>query len=424
MEVSGLQLPIEHNPSINYEHINLMQTAGCNIHKLIELRRDIHKHPEGGFQEFETQKKLKAALFSYGIEEENIKVAAKTGLVVDIQGKGEVQADNKGIKMIALRADMDALPIPENNPDLEYKTTNSWAHMCGHDGHMTTLLAAAQVIANNRDKMPSDKTVRLLLQPAEEGPGGALPMIKEDNCLQDVDEVYGFHNVPNFLEGEVRVVSGPIMAQVSVVRINVVGRGGHGSLPHLVNDVITASAFILNNLHTIKSRCIHNKENFVFTICQVDSGFTHNVFPDKSFMQGTIRSYNNEVLKKIKEKIVLIAETTAETYGCKATVDVFDMYPATINHPTETQHIQRLAKQHLGEHLLSEQDLPLTASEDFSYFLEEKPGCFYMLGLKRPTDNTNKSLHTSNYDFNDDMIAYGGYFYTRIVEDRLDVKLF
>lgn len=114
--------------------------------------------------------------------------------------------------MIALRADMDGLPIPENNPHLEYKSVTSFAHMCGHDGHMTVLLAAAQVLANNRDKIPKNKTVRLLFQPAEEGPGGALPMIKEDDCLKDVDEVYGFHNVPNFNEGEIRVVAGPIMA--------------------------------------------------------------------------------------------------------------------------------------------------------------------------------------------------------------------
>lgn len=141
-------------------------------------------------------------------------------------------------------------------------------------------------------------------------------------------------------------------------------------------------------------------------------------------MEGTIRSYNKDVLAKIKEKITLIAETTASTFNCRAEVKVIDMYPASINHETETKHVQRLTKQHLGEHLVLDTDLPLTASEDFSYFLEQRPGCLFMLGIKKPTETVTKTLHTSTYDFNDDMIAYGGYFYTRIVEDRLGVKIF
>eukprot|EP00347_Sterkiella_histriomuscorum_P014837 403359336 len=416
----------EINPDINYDYLKHMQQAGCDIQNLVTLRRDIHKHPEGGFQEFETQKKVKSALLSYGIEEENIKIAAKTGLVVDIKGRATaVDNGTEGsVNMIALRADLDGLPIPENNPHLEYKSVTSFAHMCGHDGHITTLLAAAQVIANRRDKIPANKCVRLLFQPAEEGPGGAYPMIKEDNCLDGVDEVYGFHNVPQFNEGEIRVTPGPIMAQVTVIEITVHGKGGHASLPHLTQDVITAGSFILTNLHSVKSRCINSKENFVFTITNFDSGFTHNVMPDKAYMQGTIRSYNKEVLAKIKEKINLIANTTADTYGCVAEVKFNDMYPAVINHAKETAHIQRIATQHLGGHLVKDADLPLTASEDFSFFLEEKPGCFFMLGIKKPSETVLKTLHTSTYDFNDDMIAYGGYFYGRLVEDRLGVKIF
>lgn len=145
---------------------------------------------------------------------------AGTGLVVDIVGRGEI-SDNK-VKCIALRADMDALPIPENNPDLPYKTVTQSAHMCGHDGHMATLLAAAQVLIKHRQNIPKNQKIRLLFQPAEEGPGGALPMIKE-GCLIEVDEVYGYHNIPNFEEGDVRVVDGPIMASSTVVKIKVKG---------------------------------------------------------------------------------------------------------------------------------------------------------------------------------------------------------
>ena len=167
-------------------------------------------------------------------------------------------------------------------------------------------------------------------------------MIKE-GCLDGVDEVYGYHNIPNFEEGDIRVCEGPIMAKVTTVKIKVIGQGGHGSVPHMIKDVISAGAAILNALHTVKSRCIDSKENFIFTLTQFTSGFTYNVFPDEAFMQGTIRSYNDKTLEIIKSKIKLLAENTAEAMGCVADVSLVDMYPATVNHKTETQHIVRIA---------------------------------------------------------------------------------
>ena len=193
--------------------------------------------------------------------------------------------------MVALRTDIDALPMPELNLNLPYKSVTNSAHMCGHDGHMAMLLAAAQVICANRSKIPSNKCVRLLFQPAEEGPGGAVPMIKE-GCLERVDEVYGLHNFPNFPAGTIRVIDGAIFAATSVVKIKVTGHGGHGSAPHKTRDPINASAFILTALHSIKARVVASKENFAFTICNIESGSTYNVMPGTSFMQGTVRSYN------------------------------------------------------------------------------------------------------------------------------------
>ena len=272
-------------------------------------------------------------LLDYGLEESFIKPCAGTGLVVDIVGTGPESLE--GVNMIALRADMDALPIPENNPTLPYKSITDCAHMCGHDGHMATLLSSAEVMIKHRDRIPKNKVVRLLFQPAEEGPGGALPMIKE-GCLEGVDEVYGYHNVPNFEEGDVRVCEGAIMAKVTTVKITVNGQGGHGSVPHMIKDVVSAGAAILNALHTVKSRCIDSKENFIFTLTQFTSGHTYNVFPDSAFMQGTIRSYIDKTLDQIKAKIRLIAENTAIAMGCTATVELDDMYPATVNHKIET----------------------------------------------------------------------------------------
>lgn len=193
---------------------------------------------------------------------------------------------------------MDALPMPEHNVGLPYLTQTKYAHMCGHDGHMAMLLAAAQVMHEQRDKIASNKTVRLLLQPAEEGPGGAIPMIKE-GCLEGVDEVYGLHNFPNFGAGEIRVCNGPIFGKSTIVKIKVIGHGGHGSAPHKTRDPINAAAFILSSLNAIKSRCIHSKENFTFTICNIEAGSTYNVMPTECFMQGSIRTFDEGVWDKV-----------------------------------------------------------------------------------------------------------------------------
>jgi len=180
------------------EHRRILEANGCDVDGMINLRRKFHQHPEGGLKEFQTQKLLKETLLSFGIEESCIKVCAITGLVVDIHGTKEGAPG--GVKSVALRADIDGLPIPENNPHLEYKSQTDHAHMCGHDGHMSTLLSAAAVLAKKRPQIPKGQFVRLLLQPAEEGPGGALPMVKE-GCLEGIDEVYGYHNIPQFPEG-------------------------------------------------------------------------------------------------------------------------------------------------------------------------------------------------------------------------------
>lgn len=252
------------------EHERILIENGLDLERIVALRRNIHQYPEIAFKEFETSRKIKEILVSFGIEEENIRHTAITGLVVDINGRGpQVDHEDGKVNTIALRTDIDALPIPENNPHLEYKSQTNCAHMCGHDGHIATLMAAAQVFAHNRDKIPQNKTIRLLIQPAEESQigssGGAKPMI-EEGCLEHVDEVYGFHNIPNFREGDIRVKEGPIMAASTIFECIVSGIGGHGSSPHLCNDVITAAASVVNSLHTIKSRAIDSKENFIFSI--------------------------------------------------------------------------------------------------------------------------------------------------------------
>ena len=199
------------------KHKEILENMGIDTEKMGALRRLLHTHPEGGFKEFRTQIQVRQTLKEFGIEDKYIKDCAGTGLVVDIFGTSD-QESTEGVTSVALRADMDGLPIPENNPHLSYKTTTDHAHMCGHDGHMATILTTAQILQKNRDKIPKNKFIRLLFQPAEEGPGGAKPMI-DDGCLENIDEVYGYHNIPNFDEGDIRVCEGPFFAAVSLVKL-------------------------------------------------------------------------------------------------------------------------------------------------------------------------------------------------------------
>ena len=232
-----------------------MDQNGGDISAMINLRRKIHSHPEGGFKEVVTQKVLSDTLLSFGVDKKCIKTCAKTGLVVDIYGTAPADKNSKGCNLVALRTDLDGLPMPENNQSLPYKTQTEFAHMCGHDGHMACLMAAAQVFCANRDKIPKNKGIRLLLQPAEEGPGGAKPMV-EEGCMEGVDEVYGFHNIPNFDEGDIRVCEGPFFAAVTIVKIKIIGQGGHGSTPHKLSDPISAANAVYSALNCILPRNI------------------------------------------------------------------------------------------------------------------------------------------------------------------------
>lgn len=245
-------------------------------------------------------------------------------------------------------------------------------------------------------------------------------MVKE-GCLDGIDEVYGYHNIPNFDEGDIRVCEGPFFAAITIVKITIKGQGGHGSSPHKIRDPITCGAMIHSALNSIKSRNIDSSQNIVFTICNIKAGDTYNVFPDTCFMQGTIRGYDEKTMKRMQERIKTICESVAEGFECTAEVDLNDIYPAVINHKEPTEHVERLAKKWFGEENFSKDEIPMTASEDFSFFLQEKPGCFFALGTMKVGQQL-MTLHTSTYDFNDNLMASGAYFFTRIVEDRLGIN--
>ena len=249
----------------------------------------------------------------------------------------------------------------------------------------------------------------------------------EQNCLDGVDEVYGFHNCSTFDEGDIRVVEGPIFAECTDVRIKVHGQGGHGSAPHLVKDVISAANAIYSALHSIISRNNDSRTSTVFTICNFIAGNpgANTAFPDLATMEGSIRSFDNVSKERVLDRIKKISSDIASAMECTAEVEInfYDIdCPPVINHAAQTQHVKRVANKYFGPEHMSEEGLPDMGAEDFSFFLQEKPGCYFTLGIKKPGTKTI-DLHTSDYDFNDDMVATGGYFLTRLVEDRLGVKL-
>ncbi|CDW84286.1 peptidase m20 [Stylonychia lemnae] len=385
---------------------------------MILYRQHFHKFPEGHLKEYKTQAKIREILLSIGCQNEWINDCAGTGLVVNLRGQGEPDEDKQ--RIIALRADIDGLKMQENN-DLEYKSQTEYAHMCGHDGHISMLLAAASIFIQNLNKISQNMMIRLLFQPAEEGPGGALPMIN-DGCLEGVDEIFGLHNRPIYLPGLIRVKSGAVMASSTIVEIKVRGVSGHGSQPHMIQDAISASAAILCQLHAIKSRLIESKHNVVLSITQFTGGFADSVFPDSCYLQGTIRTFDSQILKDLEDKIIKVAQTTAISMGCTAEVKFVERYPPLINHPDQAKFIENLTANAFGAEFVGEQGLPVSGAEDFSFYLHHKPGCFFFL-LTYDFNFPNRALHQSNFDFNDNLLATGAYIWVKIIEEKFNCKL-
>lgn len=309
--------------------------------------------------------------------------------------------------------------MAENN-DLPYKSKTDHAHMCGHDGHMTTLMTFADLLMKNRHKIPSNKLVRLIFQPAEEGPGGAPVMIQE-GCLEGIDEIYGIHNWPTGVEGTLNVSLKEQMAGVIIVNIKIVGRGGHGSEPANSIDPITAGCMIHTALHTIKSRKIFNSTVASFTICQFNSGTTFNVIPETCEMAGTIRYFDYAEKDKILASIRSITSLTAEAHGCKVEIGINEIYPPTINHETQARVVQTAGRDLLGEENVNNHLLPVMASEDFSFFLQKIPGCYFFLASNKEGVPV-VGPHSSFYQFNDNLLAIGASVYAKIIENRFAFK--
>jgi len=377
-----------------------------NISKdIYSYRRDFHQHPELSFKEYRTAETISKYLDSFGINHKT--GIGETGIVGEINfGDGPT---------IALRADMDALPIQEIG-NLEYKSKNDGVmHACGHDGHMAILLGAAKALSQS--KIINKGRVRFIFQPAEEGGGGARYMI-EDGCLDDVDQIYGLHLWNYQPLGEVGVKTGPIMAAADMFDITIRGKGGHGATPQGTIDSIVVASHLVTMLQTIVSRNTNPLENTVVTIGKIKGGQNFNVIADKVELSGTTRAYTEQNRDMIKNRMKSIIDGVTKAFNADITLNYKEGYPPTINHEIPTKHIMDAASGVVGTG--AGPPYLSMGGEDFSYYLQNKPGCFFFVGsAPDKKDILSTPHHCSHFNIDERSLLIGASVYLNLVENIL-----
>lgn len=376
---------------------------------LTEWRRDFHAHPELAFEEERTSALVAERLESFGLEVH--RGLAKTGVV----GRLKVGTGNRAI---ALRADMDALPMEEGNDFAHASKTPGKMHGCGHDGHTTMLLGAAKHLAETKQ---FDGTVYFVFQPAEEAEGGAEVMVKEGLFEKfPVEAIYGMHNWPGMPVGEFAVSSGPMMAAFDIFDLVIRGRGGHGAMPHQGIDSIVMAAEVVGALQSITSRNTDPIDALVVSVTQIHGGDAYNVIPDEVILRGTVRSFREEVRDAVEPAMRRIADGVCAAFGGEAELRYEKRYPATVNSVDETELAARVAGAIVGDENIERRPVPSMGSEDFAYMLREKPGSYVWVGNGEGEGGC--MLHNPGYDFNDDIIPIGVTYWSELVEQALPLE--
>ncbi len=366
-----------------------------------EWRQHLHANPELGYDLPETAAFVIERLREFGVDEIHDGIA-QTGIVAIINGQGDGPT-------IGLRADMDALPITEI-PDRPYKSRNQGVmHACGHDGHTAMLLGAARYLAETRN---FSGRVALIFQPAEEGGAGGDAMCKEGIMERfDIRQVYGIHNFPGMPEGLLGTRPGPLLAAADEFQIDITGRGGHAAMPHATVDPVMIAVQIAQTLQTIVSRNIDPIEPAVLSITRIEAGTSHNIIPGTAFMQGTVRTVRKETQADIVARMESIVTAIAQSMGGEATLNYHYGYPATVNHPAETEFALGVAREVAGDALVTGEVPPTMGAEDFAYMLERRPGAYLCLGT-----GEGAGLHHPEFDFNDEVSPIGASFFVKLVE--------
>ncbi len=370
--------------------------------ELVAIRRDLHAHPEIGFEEERTAKIVAERLAAWGIEVH--RGIGKTGVV------GVLRSGGGNARRIGLRADMDALPIQETT-GLPYASKNPGRmHACGHDGHTTMLLGAARYLAETRN---FEGTAIFIFQPAEEGLGGARRMIADG--LFDrfpCDEIYGLHNSPDGPRGKITIKPGPAMAGADFFDIRIQGRGSHGAYPHKSADPVVIAMALGQALQTIVSRNADPLQPAVVSITQIHAGSAYNVIPDTAHLAGTVRTFDDDLRDLVRSRIREISAGIATAFGASIEVDIRGVFSVLRNDPEKAEAVAHAASELFGEAALDRATAPHMGSEDFADMLLAVPGAYCWLGM----DAGGGALHNPNYRFDDEIIPIGGSLLARLVE--------
>jgi amidohydrolase len=380
---------------------------------LQRVRRDIHAFPELGYQETHTSDLIVRLLTDWGIPVH--RGLGKTGVVGVVKNGG-------GTRAVGLRADMDALPITEQNAFAHSSTQNGRMHACGHDGHTAMLLAAAKHLAVHRN---FDGTVYLVFQPAEEGGGGARAMIRDGLFERfPMEAIFGIHNWPGLEFGQFAISPGPVFASSNDFRITIRGKGSHAAMPNLGIDPIPVACQMVQAFQSIISRNKRPLDAAVISVTMLRAGEATNAVPESCELQGTVRTFTLEVLDLIERRMRQIAQATCQAFEASCEFDFRRNYPPTVNHVAETEFARRLLNEMVGDANVRP-FLPTMGAEDFSFFLLEKPGCYFVIGNGdgRHRDAGHGGgpcmLHNASYDFNDALIPLGGSMWVQLAEKWL-----
>jgi len=396
--------------------MNLINDIHAQCRSLSDLRRDLHAHPELCFSEHRTADVVAHKLTEWGIP---IHRGMGTTGVVGIVKSGTSS------RAIGLRADMDALPMQELNTFAHASTYPGKMHACGHDGHTTMLLAAAQYLATQRD---FDGTVYLIFQPAEEGGGGAREMIKDGLFERfPMDAVFGLHNWPGFKAGQFAASPGPVMASSNEFKITLHGKGGHAAMPHNALDPVPVACQLVQSFQTIISRNVKPIDAGVISVTMIHAGSATNVIANVCELQGTVRTFSIDVLDMIEQRMRLMTEHICAASGLHADFEFKRNYPPTINSAAEAEFCRQVMSSVVGADNVQAQE-PTMGAEDFSYMLQAKPGCYAFIangdGDHRDMGHGGGPcmLHNPSYDFNDDLLPLGATYWVRLAEKWLKTE--
>ncbi len=374
------------------------------MNDVIAIRRQIHMYPETGFEEFETAKLVAEQLSKLGL---NVKTGVnQTGVVADL----DISADKK---RIALRADMDALDMDEVSTKPYASKVKGKAHMCGHDSHTAMLIGAARVICKLKDKL--NVNVRFIFQPNEEQlPGGAAGMI-EEGVLDHVDEIYGLHVWAELFTGQFAICKGAALAQPDTFDIEISGKGGHAASPHETNDPIVAGAHFITMAQTIISRSVDPLDHAVVSITRFHGGTADNVIPEKVKIQGTVRTFTQEMREYIKQRMDDILSGAAKAFKCDYSFSFTNGFPVTRNHEKNTEKILKLLPEIAVKDDILYPYKPSLGGEDFGYYTQKIPGCFIVLGSTSRKEKIMPIAHHPEFDIDEECMVYGMMLHAAII---------